>query len=385
MRSGFFNSNITGYDEQGMPIFDRAEDATFFAKYFSQFVGNGVFAEPQDGLMVLANDGLQISVKAGVCFINGYMGWLELDQQMSLSPASEVYNRIDRVVARYDAVQRNIDLFVLEGTPSESPVAPALTREEHGDIYELALADILVTRNAVAVRQADITDLRLDEQVCGVVASPVEHLETGAANAQLTDAFNQWFERIKGQLSEDAAGHLQTQLDEHTSNHQIHVMTGCIQLWAGQSEPNGWLFCNGQAVSRTAYPELFSVIGTLYGQGDGATTFNVPDLRGRVPMGANQTYTLASTGGEVEHVLTEPELPKVTGHIEMHNSGTGTNIFGTGGALNSPNYKINSYFRDGGNRSGGANSYGGIDLHFGENQPHNNLQPYIAQHYIIKA
>ena len=44
MRSGFFNSTITGYDEQGQPIFDRAEDASFFAKYFSQFVGNGVFA-----------------------------------------------------------------------------------------------------------------------------------------------------------------------------------------------------------------------------------------------------------------------------------------------------------------------------------------------------
>lgn len=80
MRSGFFNSTITGYDEQGQPIFDRAEDASFFAKYFSQFVGNGVFALPADGLMVQAEEGMAVTVKAGTCFINGYMGWLEQDQ-----------------------------------------------------------------------------------------------------------------------------------------------------------------------------------------------------------------------------------------------------------------------------------------------------------------
>ena len=79
MRSGFFNSTITGYDEEGQPIFDRAEDASFFAKYFSQLAGNGVFALPADGLMVQAKEGMAVTVKAGTCFINGYMGWLEQD------------------------------------------------------------------------------------------------------------------------------------------------------------------------------------------------------------------------------------------------------------------------------------------------------------------
>ena len=118
---------------------------------------------------------------------------------------------------------------------------------------------------ASALRQADITDLRLNEAVCGVVASPVEHLETGAANAQLTDAFNQWFEGIKGQLSEDAAGNLQNQIDAHTGDTAAHAMTGSIQLWAGQAQPTGWLLCNGQAVSRTTYANLFAVLGTAYG------------------------------------------------------------------------------------------------------------------------
>ena len=231
MRSGFFNSTITGYDEQGQPIFDRAEDASFFAKYFSQFVGNGVFALPADGLMVQAEEGMAVTVKAGTCFINGYMGWLEQDQQLSVSASSETFARIDRVVVRYDAVQRGIDLFILQGTPAASPVPPSITQHAQGDIYELALADIMVNRNASALRQADITDLRLNEAVCGVVASPVEHLETGAANAQLTDAFNQWFEGIKGQLSEDAAGNLQNQIDAHTGDTDVHITTAERAQW----------------------------------------------------------------------------------------------------------------------------------------------------------
>ena len=383
MRSGFFNSTITGYDEQGQPIFDRAEDASFFAKYFSQFVGNGVFALPADGLMVQAKEGMNLTVKAGTCFINGYMGWLEQDQQLSVAASSETFGRIDRVVVRYDAVQRGIDLYILQGTPAETPAPPSITQHAQGDIYELALADIMVNRNASALRQADITDLRLNEAVCGVVASPVEHLETGAANAQLTDAFNQWFEGIKGQLSTDAAGNLQNQIDAHTGDTAAHAMTGSIQLWAGQAQPRGWLVCNGQAVSRTHYAALFSVIGTRYGMGDGSTTFNVPNLCGRVPVGADSTYPLASMGGEAMHTLTEEEIPSFSGNIEMHNSNNGTNIFGLSGIFSG--VRVSGYYRDGGTRSGGANSYGTIDLSFGGDEAHNNMQPYMALNYIIKA
>ena len=230
MRSGFFNSTITGYDEEGQPIFDRAEDASFFAKYFSQLAGNGVFALPADGLMVQAKEGMAVTVKAGTCFINGYMGWLEQDKALQIEACSETFARIDRVVARYDAVQRSIDLYVSKGTAA-SPVPPDITQQAQGDIYELALADILVNRNASALRQADITDLRLNEAVCGVVASPVTHLETGAANAQLTDAFTQWFEGIKGQLSEDAAGNLQNQIDAHTGDADRHITAAERAQW----------------------------------------------------------------------------------------------------------------------------------------------------------
>ena len=68
---------------------------------------------------------------------------------------------------------------------------------------------------------------------------------------------------------------------------QIHLddFVGFIQLYAGSAAPTGWLLCDGSEVSRVTYPKLFTLIGTTYGEGDGASTFNVPDLRARFPLG----------------------------------------------------------------------------------------------------
>lgn len=106
------------------------------------------------------------------------------------------------------------------------------------------------------------------------------------------------------------------------------VPAGSVQAFAGSSAPNGWLLCDGTAVSRTTYSSLFSVVSTTFGVGDGSTTFNVPDLRGRVPMGAgtgNQlnasgsgailagtamtARTRGAWGGEETHLLTSAEMP----------------------------------------------------------------------------
>jgi len=72
------------------------------------------------------------------------------------------------------------------------------------------------------------------------------------------------------------------------------IPVGAVEAFAGSSAPNGWLLCDGTAVSRTTYSSLFSVVSTTFGVGNGSTTFNVPDLRGRVPMGAG-----TGTGGGV--------------------------------------------------------------------------------------
>lgn len=83
-----------------------------------------------------------------------------------------------------------------------------------------------------------------------------------------------------------------------------YVPTGCVQAFAGSTTPNGWLLCDGSAVSRTTYADLFAVIGTTYGVGDGSTTFNLPDLVDKFVEGSSTAGTVKSAG-----------LPNITGSI----------------------------------------------------------------------
>ncbi|MBR3689739.1 MAG: tail fiber protein, partial [Eggerthellaceae bacterium] len=82
---------------------------------------------------------------------------------------------------------------------------------------------------------------------------------------------------------------------------------GLIVPYAGATAPAGYLICDGASYSAEDYPELYTAIGNTYGGDD--TTFNVPDLRGRVPLGNSDAYALGATGGEEEHVLTVEEMP----------------------------------------------------------------------------
>ena len=227
MRSGFFNSEITGYDAENMPIFDRAEDASFFAKFFNQFISNGVFPNPSTNMQVLADTGMQIKVSIGTCFINGYMGWVE-NAEIKTIEESDIQARIDRVVARLDFDNREIQCYVKKGTAAGNPVAPELQRDY--DMYEIGLADIRVNANAIEIKQENITDLRLNSDLCGIVAVPLEHVDTTTLFNQYQDwlenateqgeedlqttleqfetEFNNWFETIQDTLDEDTAGAL---------------------------------------------------------------------------------------------------------------------------------------------------------------------------------
>lgn len=87
---------------------------------------------------------------------------------------------------------------------------------------------------------------------------------------------------------------------------------GMLTMWGGATVPLGFLLCDGTAVNRLTYATLFAVIGTSFGAGDGSTTFNVPDLRSRSPIGFGQgtglsNYAMGASGGEESHVLTANE------------------------------------------------------------------------------
>lgn len=91
--------------------------------------------------------------------------------------------------------------------------------------------------------------------------------------------------------------------------------SGAIQAFAGTTAPSGWLLCDGSAVSRTTYAALFSAVNTTWGAGDGSTTFNLPDFRGRVIVGAGGGFNLAANGGEASHTLSTSELPSLSGSV----------------------------------------------------------------------
>jgi len=144
---------------------------------------------------------------------------------------------------------------------------------------------------------------------------------------------------------------------------------GAMLAFAAEQPPAGWLVCDGRAVSRSTYAALFAAIATQWGPGDGAATFNLPDLRGRAPIGAGQgsgltSRVLAQSIGEEIHTLTTSEMPSHGHSIPLQQSNTND-----GGG--------------GGNRVlvGGSNFTTGSA---GGGQPHNVMQPSAVVNYIIK-
>jgi len=185
MESGFFNSNIIGSDIYGRPIFDRAKEASFFAMYFSQFVGNGVYANPSSSCLVQA-DGttLVLTIGAGCCFIKGYIGQVTSSTPDTLTITNGGSNpRIDRIVLRLNLTDRQIIPAVKQGAEADTPVAPDLQRDDL--IFELGIADVLVPINATAILAENVTDTRLNNDLCGLVTGLIDQVDT-------TDLFNQY-------------------------------------------------------------------------------------------------------------------------------------------------------------------------------------------------
>ncbi len=159
---------------------------------------------------------------------------------------------------------------------------------------------------------------------------------------------------------------------------------------SGGDGPGGWLLAEGQAVSRATFADLFDAIGTTYGIGDGSTTFNVPNMTGRVPVGqlnADPDFgTTGQTGGAKTHALTEAEMPAhkhfgfgddTPGWI-FGDSAIGGAKVGHQGALDSNNFYYGTSTVGGGEPLESAAA-----AHDGD--PHSNLQPYIVMRYIIKV
>jgi microcystin-dependent protein len=150
------------------------------------------------------------------------------------------------------------------------------------------------------------------------------------------------------------------------------IPVGTILMTAAQIEPEGWKICNGSALFRADFPDLFALIGTTYGPGDGSITFNIPDLRGRVPAGhapGDADFdVLGETGGAKTHTLIVGEMPS-----HKHNTKTAFQVV-VGGA---PGDSVPA-------GSGGVVQDANQMSTAGGGAAHNNLAPYLVLNYIIK-
>lgn len=189
MQSYPFTSQVT-YDEQDLPIYDRAVDSAFLREVFAQYFSDGVFYKPTSAFQVTVGAGMNVLVNPGACHIRGAVG-IEKSQRTLAIQAAETMDRIDTVVLRLDlSLQaRSIDLFVVKGTASTAPQAPALTR--NSTVWELGLANIFVAKNTTSVTQQRITDTRLDNTRCGVVAQTIGELDTSPYFAQIQAVLNE--------------------------------------------------------------------------------------------------------------------------------------------------------------------------------------------------
>lgn len=160
--------------------------------------------------------------------------------------------------------------------------------------------------------------------------------------------------------------------------------TGSVIPYAAAAAPSGWLLCDGGAVSRTTYADLFALIGVTFGAGDGSTTFNVPDLRGRTVIGTGTGSGLSPRAigdqiGEETHVLTLAESPSHThadsGHTHSEGNAIPTAI-AIGPGVPAPSALPSVGITGIGNASLSSSGGGGA---------HNVMQPSIALTAIIKT
>lgn len=279
-KSSFFNS-VSG---------DRKYKAEDWASYFGTLIGNGVFPNPATNLQVVPGaSGLTVTVHAGKAWINGYYYNNTDDLTLTLPTPDGSKKRIDRIVVRWSLSDRKISAQVKSGTAATNPSAAVLQRDS--DVYELAIADVLVGVAATSLTSASITDRRYDSTLCGVVTGTVQQIDTSAFAAQvqsfLDDSeaeFTSWLNGLQDVLDESTAGNLLNLINTHKADTSNPHQVTAAQIGAA-SESAVQTALNGKA--NTSHTQA-------------ASTITAGTLAGKVQ--ANQT-AMAATSAQVRDIV----------------------------------------------------------------------------------
>lgn len=295
-RCGFFDAYLVGGE------YDRVYLAEAFAAYFASFIGNGVYAKHSNQLQVVqqSTPAMSIQVLGGQGWIDGY--WYENTDSLSIpiEVADGVLNRIDSIVLRLGFSERDMWLAIKKGTPANVPSPPALTR--NADYYELQLAEISVPASSISITQAQITDTRMNANVCGWVTGVIDQIDTTTLFNQFetyfaefkafyeqeyvnwtterqqaylawitnqenefTDwynehtaswqtQFNTWFQTIQDQLSGDIAGQLQSEIN--VANEKIDGYTEGTTTFSSDGTTITQLLQSGETLITTFVDNL---------------------------------------------------------------------------------------------------------------------------------
>lgn len=141
---------------------------------------------------------------------------------------------------------------------------------------------------------------------------------------------------------------------------------GAMWMWLTDTPPSGWLLCYGQAISRADYARLFALIGTTFGIGDGSTTFNLPDLRGRIPIGQDDM------GGTPANRVTNAQADIIGGSAGDEDIPAHKHDVKTQSAAGTGSFTENSL--TGGDSIPTTTTGTGV----------NNMPPYLTMNYIVK-
>ena len=208
---------------EGKP--DRVINADKFGDYMSTFFDEGVF-NLKTGMSFnnVTNNNMSVSVGVGKALINNKYYVNDSPITFNIDPADGILNRIDTIVLRKDHNKRLVTMVLVKGVPNTNPVPVPIKRETNG-IYEFQLYQIRINAGATKILGRDITDMRLNKTVCGIVATSVDHIDTTTFYNQIKSdlgefknreqqEFLKWFNNIKEKLSTDVAANLQNQVDE---------------------------------------------------------------------------------------------------------------------------------------------------------------------------